>query len=339
MAIAKTKILFATELPMLSGSFLYRVMAPFHALKQAGHEARICLGQLQSTLRTFSPESIVIARSITPNDLLAVREYSNSTGCELIYDIDDLVFDPEILDQSELFESARQERMPETIEMILRHQDTLKTASRVLVSTPSLKMEALRFNANVVVQRNFFPDNHFKYFDCAPEDATSPPSIVYAGSSGFHGRFLEVALESLFLAMERHPSLVLKVCGGNLLPDEFRKFGKRIAYPAMMPPSKYFEFIAGSSVMIAPMFIDRFTICKSWIKCLEPEVAGIPWIASPHPEYVEFKEMSATDRGYIAQSGADWLEAIAEAISLPHRRRPREEFLASANSTVANYLA
>lgn len=61
---------------------------------------------------------------------------------------------------------------------------------------------------------------------------------------------------------------------------------------------------------IVPLSDKPFNSAKSWIKGLEYAAAGIPFIASPSPEYRRFKDEYGVGR--IAKSPKDWLRHLRE---------------------------
>lgn len=75
--------------------------------------------------------------------------------------------------------------------------------------------------------------------------------------------------------------------------------GARVTVPFRPLRSGFPESVAELSVGLVPLQPSRFNTCKSWLKGLEAAALGVPFIASPLPEYVKLHEMGA---GLLADS-------------------------------------
>lgn len=71
---------------------------------------------------------------------------------------------------------------------------------------------------------------------------------------------------------------------------------------------------------VAPLADTRFNDCKSWLKPLEMSALGIPWVASPSPEYMRLVGRAGPpDIGAVAGTPRRWfkeLSRLAESRSL-----------------------
>jgi len=68
-------------------------------------------------------------------------------------------------------------------------------------------------------------------------------------------------------------------------------------------------------VGIAPLRVDRFNTCKSWLKALEYSARGIAFVRSPTAEYERL------GLGWRARSPKDWAKGLTTMISDADRRR------------------
>jgi hypothetical protein len=81
---------------------------------------------------------------------------------------------------------------------------------------------------------------------------------------------------------------------------------------------------------IAPLRIDRFNTCKSWLKALEYSARGIPFVNSPSDEYERL------GLGWRAKSPKDWTKALTSTIN--HRDRRTEQAIRAREAIVAGHL-
>jgi hypothetical protein len=71
----------------------------------------------------------------------------------------------------------------------------------------------------------------------------------------------------------------------------------------MLPINDYPKLFKQMDIGIVPLSDVRFNDAKSYIKGLEYAAAGIPFIASPSPEYLELAEAGV---GRIARNWDEW---------------------------------
>jgi hypothetical protein len=81
---------------------------------------------------------------------------------------------------------------------------------------------------------------------------------------------------------------------------------------------------------IAPLRIDRFNTCKSWLKTLEYSARGVWFARSPSAEYERF------GLGRRARNAKDWAKALTWAIEDPDRRQ--EEAVRNRDAVLAGHL-
>ena len=65
--------------------------------------------------------------------------------------------------------------------------------------------------------------------------------------------------------------------------------------------------MAELSVGLVPLIDSPFNRAKSWLKGIEYAALGVPFVASPLPEYRKLADLGA---GVLADSPQEWYEAI-----------------------------
>lgn len=73
---------------------------------------------------------------------------------------------------------------------------------------------------------------------------------------------------------------------------------------------------------VAPLLDTRFNRAKSWLKPLEYSAVGVPWVASPRPEYVSLQKLGA---GFIADRPREWQRILRRLIEDEALRREQSE--------------
>jgi glycosyltransferase involved in cell wall biosynthesis len=90
----------------------------------------------------------------------------------------------------------------------------------------------------------------------------------------------------------------------------------------MLPIRDYFAALAGIDVGIVPLGRTAFNAGKSALKGLEWAVAGVPFVASPAPEY---EWLAAQGVGTIARNPQEWEEQLGKLLDDEALRRERAE--------------
>ena len=94
------------------------------------------------------------------------------------------------------------------------------------------------------------------------------------------------------------------------------------SHEPMKPIMSYPEMFRKIDIGIVPLNNIEFNDAKSFIKGLEYVAAGVPFIASPSPEYVYLAENGV---GRIANNKDEWLQHASELIDPKVRKKEREE--------------
>lgn len=87
--------------------------------------------------------------------------------------------------------------------------------------------------------------------------------------------------------------------------------------------------IARHGIGIAPLTDTTFNRSKSWLKPLEMSAVGVPWVASPTPEYSKLHQLGA---GLIADKPRQWYRELSRLTSDDRLRKE----LSDAGRDVAN---
>jgi len=115
--------------------------------------------------------------------------------------------------------------------------------------------------------------------------------------------------------------------GGALMDRLGVPAGARVRVPARPLRSGFPESVAELSVGLAPLVDSPFNEAKSWLKGIEYAALGVPFVASPLPEYRKLHDLGV---GLLADSPAEWAEHVARLLADPGER----ESLAEAGRAV-----
>jgi GT2 family glycosyltransferase len=249
-------------------------------------------------------------------------------GKRVIFDTDDLVFDPGALRAHfaglEHLDAAERRDFERRVE---KSHDSLRSADAVTTSTEPLAELASRLNEHVYVTPNTVSEAMLEQADAAlaslaEGEATREDQVTIAYMSGTptHDRdFLEAA-NAVRNVLEEFGAARLLIVGDLRLGPEFAGLGDRIRQVPFQPWYRLPELMAEVDVNLAPLEPgNQFTESKSCIKYFEAGLMGVPTIASPRSDFRRVIEHGRN--GLLADTPEEWRAALTELVSSTDRRR------------------
>jgi GT2 family glycosyltransferase len=242
----------------------------------------------------------------------------------VIYDIDDLLFEPNgdahALDLGSIPERAG----PVYQDRLQRHSQAMAAADAVFVSTEPLAAFARKVNPRVFVIPNAADEEMIRLGDEAlktlKQGEPGEVRLGYVGGSrGLDGDFLEVA-DTILSALEDNSAVRLLVIGNVELDNRFASYGERIERLPIAPWRHLPSVLATVDINLAPLERDNAVAdSRSCTKWIEAGLVATPTIASPRADFVRAIRPGST--GLLADTPDEWREALREMIASPDRRR------------------
>ena len=314
------------------GSDHYRVTEPARAVSEAGLGVTISISQgLRTTMRPPSPgaepevvevdargaDVVVLQLPKTPQMLQCIRVLQ-AQGVAVVVEMDDLL-------SAVPYGSPGHEALVRR-GMARQALECARQADMVTTSTPGLLAEYASHGRGAVVP-NAVPRRAAEL----PPAYERDPEVVRVGWTGNvlgHPYDLQEMGSGLQQALDRTRGRSEFVVLGEKwdarqrmrLPEE----------PAEVPwVHDVDEYMATLGELfdigLAPLRIDRFNACKSWLKPLEYAARGVYCVRARTPEY------EALGLGVPARAPKDWAKWVATGIADADRRR---EVAATARETV-----
>lgn len=108
---------------------------------------------------------------------------------------------------------------------------------------------------------------------------------------------------------------------GLSAPETFAQVGvppgARVTVPHRPLRSGYPASVAELSVGLVPLADSDFNRAKSWLKGIEYAALGVPFVASPLPEYLK---LAALGVGVLAASPGEWADHVGRLLASPAER-------------------
>ena len=252
--------------------------------------------------------------------------YARALGLPTIYEIDDMVFDPDMYpDPLESFEGQITPRQYVDLQYgVPLFRYAMRACETGLASTPALaeRMRPLVRSGVCHVLRNGLDARNLPFLGRAPQPFSETALTVFYGSgTRAHNKdFNDLAAPALLDMLERHPQVRLVIAGYLKLGDGFRRFAHRVRQLGFTDDvAAYWEALSGADINLAVLSPGPFADAKSEIKWLEAAMCGIPSIVSATRTYREI--LVDGQDVLLAETVQEWKRALAALIADPELRR------------------
>jgi glycosyltransferase involved in cell wall biosynthesis len=268
-------------------------------------------------------DAIVVYRVPATAEVLELIDRAHRRGVPVVYDVDDLIFDPDLRAEIPALTILPPDEAELWLEGIRRYRTTMEACDAFVGSTHGLIEHA----ANVTG----LPVHRFangvgmlvaQQSDAALRKARSagPLRIGYLSGTNTHDHDWAMVEPAVAEVMQRHSDVELWLVGlvepsAALAP--FKGRVKRIGFTAWTALPKVLRDL---DINLAPLTSgSRFNEAKSAIKWLEAALVATPTVASPTEPFREAIE--AGHNGLLADSLEGWTAAIESLVTDASLRR------------------
>jgi len=319
----------------------YRVSNLSAALRMHGVRSTVVPSDAFDAALLETCETVVLCRVAWDDEVAAQVARLRESGTRIVFDVDDLVFDPSRVELT----APGPNRLAPRRHLFGRYRTTLLEADAVTVSTAPLRNEVVALGRPVaVVPNNLGIDLLERWSGPAPAsareavrrddpDGDRTVRIAYLSGTATHVQDVREMAPALADVMRAHPEVELHVVGPVELPPELA--GMRIVRHPLQRYHDLFTLIAGMDINLAPLELENdFTDGKSELKVFEAALLGVPTVASPTRPYASAIEHGRT--GMLAATAEDWRAALG---TLVVDRELRHAVGAAARATIVPRFA
>ncbi len=212
-------------------------------------------------------------------------------GIDYFYDIDDPIFDIDVVTHNENINDLDLEIKKNVIKDANKYKLAMLNFNNFIVSTPGLKenIEKLFNNVNVIIRRNAVDKESYiisKEIIKNEKKKNENVKLVYATPSLAHNKDFEIiknVLIRLFIKYRKKIELVL--IGNVSLPEELKKFSKYIK----IKPAGDYKYLLNNlyecDINLVPLIFNDFNATKSNIKFIDAALVKVPSICSKIGDY------------------------------------------------------
>jgi glycosyltransferase involved in cell wall biosynthesis len=304
----------------------YRVFNALEQLRMAG-VAGTLLPQDYDPDRVLSgqpsgPSVLVIHRAPWDERLAALIDAARGQGMRVLYDIDDLVFEPIALPWVRALSRLSEAELDLYEDGLRRYFRALRSCDGVLTTTRALAAYAAAEGVPAFVHRNGLDQRSLDTARAARQARQRREETVlyYGAGTATHDVDFQACGPAIERLMHKYSSLHLVAQGDVHLGYGLDAFDNRVSRWPWMPWPDYFWGIAQADINVAPLELGNpFCEVKSELKWFEAALMGIPTIASASEAFAEV--IRPEENGFLAKTQTDWYNTLEDLINTPEKRR------------------
>lgn len=242
---------------------------------------------------------------------------------EIIFDTDDLDFDPQYIKDMDYFSKIKKAERAEFEKGLgawLLADPYVKTCT----TTVSYLADKLKEkNKAVIIVSNKLADREVALADGIIKKEKVNDGFLrlgyYSGTLSHNKDFATIA-DALMAVMEKYEKVRLILAGPLDVEDKLNKFKDRIEILPRVPRAKYYENLYRSDISLVPLELGNpFCEARSEIKFIEAGILQIPTVAVKNRTYSE--AIADGVDGFLAENTSEWIEKISGLIQDEDLRR------------------
>lgn len=280
-------------------------------------------------------DTMVIYRCRYQEKMKKLIEEAKSRGLQVIYDIDDLIFDREQMDFVPPFDEEVYGNFEEYSSKL---KECMAHADKLTVSTDTLYQagrKAFGEEKKIFVNRNVASMEMVGYSARAREykrkKRTKFVIGYFSGSNTHNEDFADIA-DQVWQFMKDHEDVLLKIVGCMELPSSFDVFGDRILRVEFIPWEDLPQEVASVDVNLMPLHDSFFHHCKSENKWMEAALVEVATVAT---DYVELQSTTRDGENILlCKNATDWYQNLQR---LYEDENTRKRIAAAAHAYVLQH--
>jgi glycosyltransferase involved in cell wall biosynthesis len=304
----------------------YRVLHLAEAAKRVGYDAIwMDVNGADRRIAEISGASVVVMwRTIWTHTVVRIVDSARATGAKIVFDIDDLLFRPELA-AAAVIDAIRSEDLdPDDVrDHFAKSLQVLNAADMCCCTTTELARHVRSYAKTAFVLPNGFDVNNHAMSRLAVRRRRVAPGdglvrIGYAAGSRTHQRDFAQAAGALAKVLQENPGcrlVLFETSDASLTLLDIEEFSplnrltEQIEWRAMVPLDQLPLELARFDINIAPLqFGNPFCEAKSELKYFEAALVEVPTVASPSGPLR--RAIRHGETGMLAATEDDWYNAL-----------------------------
>lgn len=250
--------------------------------------------------------------------VLAIINEARRLRIPTFWEVDDLIFDSEILRNSKALATLDKATFEGLLEGANLYRKAMMLCGRGIASTIGLADAMSNAGLQEVhVIENGLDRQSMEVAERLWAKKSSPADdlirIVYGSGTNTHNvDFLEAA-PAIVSVLERFPNVRFRLIGMLDLPAPFAKLESQVERIPVCAYEEYLTRVSVCDISIAPLENYVFNDSKSNIKYLEAALLGLPSVCSPRAAFAS--AITHGENGYLCESMEEWESALVALIN------------------------
>jgi len=238
----------------------YRVFNFAEGLRAAGYRVHIMPFDRLDDIRRkgWRAQALVLFRAEYDAlvGIAGVLTYARAAGMRIVYDIDDLVFDPALADRLDGLQRMGSYERAAFVRGMARTRRLLSCADLVTVSTAPLAEHVARLGRPSAVVANSINGEQLRVADEIAARRRRPHDgvlIAYLSGTRTHQRDFAECEAALLALMAEHPEVRFRLVGYLDLGPQWGCCRDRVERIGFLPPSDMLRCLAEADINLAPL--------------------------------------------------------------------------------------
>lgn len=299
----------------------YRVHNVAEGLEALGYRVHvITLAQIREVYEQGWMAQVLVLFRAPYDQMLGITEvigYTRRYGIKVVFDVDDLVFEPNVIDTIDGVRLLSPSERNQYIDGVIKYREMLLHADLVTVPTAFLASRVQNLGKPCMVVPNSLNFEQLRIAEemaCAPKVQSDQLLIGYFSGSRTHQKDFAQCESTLLELMERHPNVMLRIVGYLALDERWNKYASRIERIDFQPWQVMTRLLAQVDINIAPLEIDNaFCQSKSELKFFEAGILGIPTVASATEPFLQAIDNGVN--GFCVRNDREWIDALERLVT------------------------
>lgn len=297
-------------------------------LRRHGFRTSVTIADNPNLLKLVDRFKIfVFHKTLYTEKIAQVIEKIKAQKKEIIFDTDDLNFDPQYVAQMDYFQKAGEaERM-----------QLAKGLGREILEDPAVKVATTTTNClakilqqkgkQVFVVKNKVCDAELELAEqllrTANQTAEGFVSLGYFSGTPSHDKDFATVTDALVAVLRKYANVKLILAGPLEKENGLTEFADRIVTLPLVPRGEHYQNIQKADINLVPLEKTLFCEAKSELKFFEAGVLGIPTVAFRNETFSAAIEDGVS--GFLARSEAEWVEKLGRLIEDENLRKTMGE--------------
>ena len=318
----------------------YRVEQKQEMFKDLGFDCSVqSWTDTDACLNALSTHSLVIFYRVPARDnVVKIIAEAKRLRIQTIWEVDDLIFDREMLAGSKNLAGLDQVTVEGVLEGALLYRSAMLSCDKGIASTTGLAAAMRKAGVpEVFVIENALDLQTLIHAEKIRVERKKPKGpavrIVYGSGTNTHNVDFKEAAVALLNILGTFPEARLRLIGTLDLPEEFIPYQSQIERIPFCTFDEYLRCLAECDISIAPLEGCIFNDAKSNIKFIEASVLKIPSVCSPRAAFRQ--AIIHGVNGFLCATQDEWSAALTLLVTDPEMRE--KIGLAAYDSVVTAY--